>query len=80
MDKEFLVAVKKRAAGFTSVEETVEYELVKAKKYLLCKKKNRLYFGGGFINLVCYNNKGRFKLFNNSCKFAGLRFSGQKLA
>lgn len=76
MDKEFLVAVKKRAAGFTSVEETVEYELVKAKKYLLCKKKNRLYFGGGFINLAYFKNKGLCKVFNNSCKFAGLRFSG----
>lgn len=73
MDKKFLAAVKKRAAGFTSVEETVEYELVKAKKYLLCKKKNRLYFSGGFINLACLNNRGQFKCFNNSAQYAGLR-------
>ena len=44
-------AIKKRALGFTSVEETVEYELIKAKKYLFCKRFNRLYFSGGFINI-----------------------------
>ena len=51
LDKRMLEAITRRAYGFYYDEENVEYESKNSGKYLLCKNKNRVYFGSGYLKI-----------------------------
>ena len=47
--------LKKKALGFSYVEETAEYETMRPKNYLFCERRRRLYSAVGFIKVIPKN-------------------------
>lgn len=70
--------LKKKALGFSYVEEVEEFELIKPKNYLYCENRGRLYLKNGYIKVekIEENNQLKGLDFKKICGLKAFKIKG----